>query len=109
MDASVAMVHPMELSILKLQQPPFDRSAVERRRRIRHKLHSPVYASFNGPNAGMVLDLNELLDLSEDGFSVQSNLPLELNRTMSLSLDLPETKAFIHATGQVIWRDRAGR
>jgi len=99
----------MELSILKLQEPASGRVMGERRRRIRHRLHSPVYASFNGPSAGMVLDLSELLDLSEDGFSVQTSERLEVNQTLSLTLDLSETKAFIHSVGQVVWSDGAGR
>src|SRR5882724_7763417 len=99
----------MELSILKLQDPPPGRPVGERRRRIRHKLHSPVYASFNSPSAGMVLELSELLDLSEDGFAVQTSERLELNRSVTFSLDLPETKAYIHGTGQVVWSDGSGR
>jgi putative methionine-R-sulfoxide reductase with GAF domain len=102
-------IYPMELSIFKLQEPASVRPMGERRRRIRHKLYSPVYARFNGSNAGMVLELSELLDVSEDGFSVQTSDSLKLNQVLSFSLDLPETKAFIHATGQVVWSDQAGR
>jgi hypothetical protein len=76
---------------------------------IRHKLHTPVYASFNGPQAGMVVDLSELLDLHEDGFAVQTSQPLEVNRAVTLCLDLPETKSYIHGSGQVIWSDDTGR
>ena len=99
----------MELSIIKLQDSTTGRLVGERRRRIRHKLHSPVYASFKGPSAGMVLELNELLDLSEDGFSVQTSGRLEVNRPITFSLDLPETKAYIHGEGKVVWGDSAGR
>ncbi|MGA8066831.1 MAG: GAF domain-containing protein [Terriglobales bacterium] len=81
----------------------------ERRRRVRQKLHTPVYASFNGPHAGMVVDLSELLDLHEEGFAVQTSERLEMNRAVSVCLDLPETKNFIHGSGQVIWSDDAGR
>lgn len=81
----------------------------ERRRWVRHRLHTPVYASFNGPQTGMVVDLSELLDLHEDGFAVQTSEPLEINRAVTLCLDLPETKSFVHGSGQVIWSDSAGR
>ena len=81
----------------------------ERRRRVRQKLHTPVYASFNGSQTGMVVDLSELLDLHEDGFAVQTSERLEINRAVNLCLDLPETKSFIHGSGQVIWSDDAGR
>jgi len=30
----------------------------ERRRLVRQRLHSPVYASFNGPETGLVVDLS---------------------------------------------------
>lgn len=99
----------MELSIIRLQDPSPGGPAGERRRRIRHRLHTPVYASFNGPNTGMVLDLSELLDLHEDGFAVQTSPRLEVDRALNLSLDLPETKAYIHGAGHVVWSDSAGR
>jgi putative methionine-R-sulfoxide reductase with GAF domain len=57
----------------------------------------------------MVIDLNELLDLSEDGFAVQSNTRLEVNQSVTFSLDLTETKAKIHGAGRVVWSDTAGR
>src|SRR5208282_1517684 len=80
----------------------------DRRRLVRQKLHTPVYATFNGPDAGMVVDLSELLDLHEDGFAVQTSARLEPNRALSLCLDLPETKSYIHSSGQVMWSDDDG-
>jgi putative methionine-R-sulfoxide reductase with GAF domain len=81
----------------------------ERRRCIRQKLHTPVYASFTGPQSGMVVDLSELLDLHEDGFAIQTSERLEVNRALTLCLDLPETKSYIHSVGKVIWSDDLGR
>ena len=81
----------------------------DRRRLVRQKLHTPVYASFNGPDSGMVVDLSELLDLHEDGFAVQTSERLEPNRAVTLCLDLPETKSYIHSSGQVMWSDDDGR
>src|SRR6266480_7879305 len=80
-----------------------------RRRRVRHKVHTPAYASLNGDSGCMVLDLNEILDISQDGMSMQTSPPLEVNRTVSLCLDLSETKTYIHTTGHVIWSDETGR
>jgi hypothetical protein len=80
-----------------------------RRRSVRHKLHTPVYASFNGPQTGMVVDLSELLDLNEDGFAVQTSQKLDVRRPVSVCLDLPETKSYIHSSGQVVWSDDSGR
>src|SRR5271154_5651925 len=81
----------------------------ERRRRVRQKLYTPVYASFNGPQTGMVVDLSELLDLHEEGFAIQTGERLEMNRAVTLCLDLPETNSYVHGTGQVIWSDDTGR
>ena len=81
----------------------------ERRSRVRQKLHSPVYASFSGPHSDMVVDLSELLDLHEEGFAVQTAEMLEVNRPLTLTLDLPETRKFIHGSGQVMWSDPSGR
>ena len=99
----------MDRSILRLPDPVAGAPHGERRRSVRQKLHTPVYASFNGPQTGMVVDLSELLDLHEDGFAVQTSERLEVNRAVTLCLDLPETKSFIHGSGQVIWSDDAGR
>jgi putative methionine-R-sulfoxide reductase with GAF domain len=57
----------------------------------------------------MVVDLSELLDLHEDGFAVQTGERLEVNRAVTLCLDLPETRNFIHGSGEVMWSDDAGR
>ena len=81
----------------------------ERRKRIRHKLHTPVYATFSEPSQPRVLDLSELLDLHEEGFSVRTSEPLEPNRAVNVCLDLPETKTYIHGSGHVVWTDGKGR
>ena len=99
----------MDRSVLGLPDPVAGAPDGERRRSVRQKLHTPVYASFNGSQTGMVVDLSELLDLHEDGFAVQTSERLEVNRAVNLCLDLPETKSFIHGSGQVIWSDDAGR
>src|SRR6202158_2554021 len=99
----------MDRSILGLPDPVAGAPIGERRRSVRQKLHSPVYASFNGPQTGLVVDLSELLDLNEDGFAVQTGEKLEINGAVTLCLELPETKSYIHGSGQVIWSDETGR
>src|SRR5215467_9248221 len=81
----------------------------ERRRCVRQKVHTPAYASLNGTAGGLLLDLSEILDISEDGIAIQASVPLEANRMLNLCLDLPETRARIYTTGEVIWSDRSGR
>jgi hypothetical protein len=103
------MVAVMDRSVRRLPDPVAGAPNGERRRRVRQKLHTPVYASFNGPETGMVVDLSELLDLNEEGFAVQAAEKLEMNRAVTLCLDLPETKSYIHGNGQVVWSDDSGR
>jgi hypothetical protein len=103
------MVEIMGYERSQLPDPVSGAPSGERRRSVRQKLHTPVYASFNGPQTGMVVDLSELLDLNQEGFAVQTGEKLEKNRAVTLCLDLPETKSFIHANGEVVWSDDAGR
>jgi hypothetical protein len=56
-----------------------------------------------------VVDLSELLDLHEEGFAVQTGEMLDVNSPVALTLDLPETRKFIHGNGQVLWSDSTGR
>ena len=81
----------------------------ERRRRPRLKTHSPAYASFIGDSASVTLDLSEIVDVSEDGISIQAVPPLAANRHVNLCIDLSETNTFIHTTGFVVWSDGSGR
>jgi hypothetical protein len=107
----------MDRSTLRLPDPDAQLRKGERRRTVRQKLHTPVYVSFNTQHSGAVVDLSELLDLHENGFAVQTALPtalqntdrLEVNRAVSLCLDLPETRQFVHGSGQVMWTDDTGR
>ncbi len=99
----------MDQGTLRATDPSPATSRVDRRRRVRQRLHSPVYASFKSAQAGMVVDLSELLDLNEDGFAVHTPEPLETDRALALTLDLPETRAYIHGHGVAIWSDASGR
>jgi GAF domain/Sel1 repeat/PilZ domain len=103
------VVTTMDRSIRRLPDPVAVAPHGERRRCVRQRLHTPVYASFNGLQTGMVVDLSELLDLHEDGFAVQTSERLEMNRAVTLCLELTETKSYIHGSGQVVWSDEAGR
>jgi len=53
--------------------------------------------------------LSEILDISEEGMSVQTSSPLEVAHTLNLCLDLSETGARIRTSGQVVWSDASGR
>jgi len=75
---------------------------------MRHRAHSPAYARLNAAPADAP-DLSEILDISEDGMSIQTSSPLEVERTLSLCLDLSETSSSIVTTGQVVWSESSGR
>jgi hypothetical protein len=75
----------------------------ERRGCVRHKVHGPVFASFDGVTGGMILDL------SEQGVSMQTMVPLEAERRLQLRLDLPDSDAHLETTGYVAWADALGR
>jgi len=80
-----------------------------RRRRVRQKVHTPAYASLNGSSSGQILDLSEIVDISEGGMAIQTSFPLQVQRSVNLCLDLTATRTCIHTTGEVVWSDRSGR
>lgn len=76
-----------------------------RRRRVRHRVHTPVHATLTAAGAGRNLELNEVVDISEDGLALRCSEPLALDQTLQLCLDLSETGARIETSGRVIWLD----
>ena len=81
----------------------------ERRRVIRHPVHTPAYASLNGSSQGAPVELCEILNISELGTCIQSPMPMKVNRLLPLVLDLSETNTRIHTTGHVVWVESSGR
>ena len=75
----------------------------DRRHALRHKVHTPAFASFDGVTGGMILDL------SEEGLSMQTASPVEAHRRLQLQLDLPEAAVHLETTGYVAWADALGR
>jgi putative methionine-R-sulfoxide reductase with GAF domain len=80
-----------------------------RRRRVRHKIQTPAYASFTAQSKGAMLDLHEIVDISEDGVALQCHSPLEVQARVDLCLDLADCPEHIYTTGQVIWSNASGR
>jgi len=78
-------------------------ASLNRRRRVRQKVHAPAYASFGGASKSEMLDLYEVLDISEIGVSVQCPSPMEIDRQVELCLDLAESSGPITATARVVW------
>ncbi|HJT00224.1 MAG TPA: GAF domain-containing protein [Terriglobales bacterium] len=75
----------------------------ERRRCMRHRVHAPAFASFDGVTGGMVLDL------SEQGMSMQTAAPQKVTRPINLHLNLPDPITNLETTGYIAWADAFGR
>ena len=84
-------------------------AASNRRRRVRHKVQTPAYASFSYESKGSTLDLHEIVDISEDGMAIQCHSPLEVEERVDLCLDLDDCPARIYTTGHVVWSNVSGR
>jgi putative methionine-R-sulfoxide reductase with GAF domain len=80
-----------------------------RRSRVRQKVHVPAYASFISASQPDMLDLYEVLDISESGLALHCASPMEINQTVELSLDLAEADAQISGIARVAWSDASGR
>src|ERR1039458_917085 len=80
-----------------------------RRRRVRHKIQTPAYATFTGESQGAMLDLHEIVDISEDGVAIQCHSPLELDKRVNLCLDLADCADHLYTTGRVVWSNASGR
>jgi hypothetical protein len=78
-------------------------STSDRRHCLRQSVHVPAFASFDGVTGGMILDL------SEEGLSMQTAAPLESRRQVQLHLDLPEPAGHLETTGYIAWADALGR
>lgn len=88
---------------------PLQPSLSNRRRRVRHKIQTPAYATFASEPKGTMLDLHEIVDISEDGMAMQCHSPLELRKRIDLCLDLADCPQQILTTGEVIWANASGR
>ncbi len=83
--------------------------SVDRRRRVRHKAQLPAYSSLDHDLTRPPIELNEILDLSEDGMAIQASSALAVDDSRVFLLDLPETQAIIRTEGKVVWADASGR
>jgi putative methionine-R-sulfoxide reductase with GAF domain len=83
--------------------------SINRRRRVRQKVHAPAYASFGGASNSGMIDLYEVLDISEVGVALQCSSPMKIGQQLDLSLDLAEARGPIYTSARVVWSDEAGR
>jgi putative methionine-R-sulfoxide reductase with GAF domain len=102
----------MQTTATNLADPSRERKppCSNRRRSVRHKVHIPAYAAFNNAfGDSPAMELQEIINISEDGLAIQVSTPLEEPR-VNLCLDLTETGTLIEVKGSVVWQDscRAG-
>jgi len=75
----------------------------DRRSQLRHRVHTPAYASVAGSSGGLILDA------SQQGILLQSISQIQAGRQVDLRLDLVETRSSFSARAKVVWSDRRGR
>ena len=85
--------------------PPFPQPVLRERRAVRHKVHTPAYASLQQLSTETVLDLCEILDISERGALLQTPVGWQLGTALDLLLDFSETQTKVHAKGEVVWSE----
>ncbi len=56
-----------------------------------------------------MLDLHEILNISEDGVAIQCSSRLEAGRSLHVCLDLAESAGPVHTMGRVVWSDATAR
>ena len=81
----------------------------DRRRVERHRAHTPAYANLSGSAQGAVLDLCEILNISESGMCIQAASQMKTNRLLPLCLELSHTGARIHVIGHLVWSEASGK
>jgi putative methionine-R-sulfoxide reductase with GAF domain len=79
-----------------------------RRSHVRQKVHVPAYATFSAASPSAMLNLHEVLDISETGVALQCSSPVQINQTVELRLDLAEAAEPISTTARVVWSDSTG-
>jgi TPR repeat protein len=84
-------------------------SVPNRRKRVRHKIQTPAYASFAKESKGSALDLHEIVDISEDGVAIHCHSPLDPAKPVDLCLDLADCPKQIYTSGHVTWSNNTGR
>ena len=83
--------------------------SLNRRRSVRQKAHAPAYATFPSFPKQQMLELYEVLDISERGVALQCSSILDMDRPLQICLDLAEGGAAIVTAAKVIWSNSSGK
>lgn len=81
----------------------------ERRGRPRRRPSISSYAVGDTVVSGRVAELNEIVDISEEGMGIQALWPLTVGHTADFRLDLPKPSTYAEVKGTVIWSEPSGR
>ena len=81
----------------------------DRRRARRHKMLKPAYANRSGSAQGAVLELSEILNLSESGLCIQAPSQMKVDRLLPLGIDLADSGEYIRTVGYVAWSAPSGK
>jgi len=84
-------------------------TSFERRVQSRQPARLPAYASIGRAPKGTLLDLYQVLDLSESGAAIRTPFGMVPGRTVDLCLDLRDAPTPVYASAKVVWSDDAGR
>ena len=88
---------------------PQDLPVNDRRRARRHKILTPAYANRSGSSQGAVLELSEILNLSESGMCIQTASQLKVDRLLPLGIDLAGSGEHIRTVAHVAWSQPSGK
>ena len=81
----------------------------DRRRHPRWKPPAPGYAVGDTVLSGRAAELNEILDISEDGIGIQALWPLVAGHPAEFRLDLSNPNIYAEIKGTVVWSEQSGR
>jgi putative methionine-R-sulfoxide reductase with GAF domain len=81
----------------------------DRRRHPRLRPTTASYAVGDTVLSGRVAELNEILDISEDGMGIQALWPLIAGHTAEFRLDLSNPNTYAEVKGTVVWGEQSGR
>ena len=83
--------------------PIFRAASLNRRLRVRQKVRVPAYATLGDVSGSDLLDLYEVLDISESGVSLQCSLAFQIDQIIKICLDFAEAPEPISTTARVVW------
>jgi hypothetical protein len=103
--ANVVLYKPLDIEQVRCSlRAGRELMRADRRQSPRHHVETLVYLQF-----GIAAMPALVLDLSEQGLSLQTPEPFPPVREVPLRFSLPGTNHVIEATGEVIWSDDTGR